>query len=53
MSADKQGAGSILKDEREGNNPFDIFSMPEREPFMEKRKTQEIFSSIPVTDEGP
>ena len=53
MSADKQGAGSILKDERDQNNPFDIFSMPEREPFMEKGKTQEIYSEIPVTDEGP
>ena len=53
MSTDKQGAGSILKDENDPDNPFDIFTYPGREPFMEKGKTQEILSEIPVTDEGP
>ena len=54
MSDNKQGAGSILKDERDDSeNPFDIFSLPEREPFMEEGKKQDILSEIPVTDEGP
>ena len=48
-----QGAGSILKDENDPNNPFDIFTFPERDIFMEKGKTQLILSEIPVTDEGP
>ena len=48
-----QGAGSILKDENDPNNPFDIFTFPERDLFMEKGKTQVILSEIPVTDEGP
>ena len=48
-----QGAGSILKDENDPSNPFDIFTVPPRDPFMEKGKTQEILSVIPVTDEGP
>ena len=47
------GAGSILRDENDPDNPFDIFSIPPRDPFMEKGKTQEILSVIPVTDEGP
>ena len=48
-----QGAGSILQDENDPNNPFDIYTYPEKELFMEKGKTQEILSEIPVTDEGP
>ena len=47
------GAGSILRDENDPDNPFDIFSIPPRDPFMEKGKTQEILSVIPLTDEGP
>ena len=47
------GAGSILRDENDLDNPFDILSIPPRDPFMEKGKTQDILSVIPVTNEGP
>ena len=48
-----QGAGSILKDENDPDNSFDIFTFPQKDVCMEKRETQEILSEIPVTDEGP
>ena len=39
-----QGAGSILKDENDPDNSFDIFTFPQKDVCMEKRETQEILN---------
>ena len=54
MSGGKQGMGSLLQDEQElENDMFDIFSNPQSEMHMEKGKTQEILSEIPISDDSP